>query len=358
MKRARQVGKTTISKQLLEKHNGIYFNADKLQIRDLFESKNVSKIISNLDGKTFAIIDEAQKIPGIGEVLKILIDEHPEIQWLATGSSSFDLANETAEPLTGRKKTFTLFPLSISEMKIPTLDFSETLESLLIYGSYPDIFLEKNESKKRLLLNELSNDYLYKDVLEFELLKKSDLLHKLLQAIALQLGSEVSHHELAVMLQTSPETIQRYLSLLEKSFVIFPLSSFSRNLQKELGKKKKYYFYDLGIRNSLIQNMAQITLRNDIGALWENFCIVERMKYIQKQERIVNNYFWRTYDQKEINFIEEDGILRAFEMKWNTKKIKKAPKDFLEAYNNVIFSNITPDNFLEEFIQYQTHLTL
>jgi predicted AAA+ superfamily ATPase len=342
---ARQVGKTTLCKHILKERDGVFFNAEKPWLRQLFLSRNISAILSSLEGKNLGIIDEAQKIFGIGEILKLLVDERPDIQWIATGSSSFDLANETAEPLTGRKITFTLYPPSLSELEISPLVFGEKLESLLVYGSYPAVVLEENMDRKKLLLSELASDYLYKDVLEFETLKRPDILLKLLQALALQLGSEVSLRELSVLLKTSGETIERYLSLLEKSFVIFPLSSFARNLRKELVRKKKYFFYDLGIRNALIQNMAPISLRNDRGALWENFCILERRKFLQRENLMANSYFWRTYDQKEIDYVEErEGTLTAFEMKWSTQKKVKIPKDFRLSYPVSEFLVLTPEN--------------
>lgn len=344
---ARQVGKTTLCKQLISKHNGVYFNAERPNVKQMLEEKNIPLLLASLTGKTFGVIDEAQKVRGIEELLKILIDEYPHIQWIATGSSSFDLANETAEPLTGRKITFTLLPPSLQELSISPLSLSDSLESLLIYGSYPAIALESNFSHKKKLLLELSGDYLYKDVLEFEALKKPNILSKLLQALALQLGSEVSLRELSIMLQTSGETIERYLSLLEKSFVIFPLSAYSKNLRNEIARKKKYYFYDVGIRNALLQNFSPIKLRGDIGALWENFCIIERKKRLQLDEKIKNSYFWRNYQQKEIDYIEEEnGALQAFEMKWNTKKTAKLPKDFAVEYGirHEEFGIISPES--------------
>lgn len=292
-------------------------------------------------------MDEAQKIPEIGEILKLLIDTYPEKQFLATGSSSFDLANQTAEPLTGRKITFTLYPLALSELTQNKLTLHSRLEDFLLYGLYPDIIQSEGYEKKRIKLDELAGDYLYKDVLEFENLKRSDLLHKLLQALALQIGKEVSYHELAVLLQTSQETIQRYIQLLEKSFVIYRLSSFSRNLRKELGKKVKIFFYDLGIRNSLLQNFTPLHLRSDLGALWENFCINERKKMWQIKMQKTNQYFWRTYDQKEVDLVEErDGKLYGYEFKWGDK-IPKAPKDWLKTYSNASYEVVNRENYWE-----------
>ncbi len=349
---ARQVGKTTLCKQILKKHDGVYFSCEQENIKSLLRSRNISAFKLALNGKKLVVFDEAQKLIGIGEILKLFIDECPEIQIIATGSSSFDLANQTAEPLTGRKITFTLYPFSIKETGVSILDFSEKITEIMQFGLYPDIFNTHELQKKQQKLNELASDYLYKDVLEFENLKKSDLLMKLLKALALQVGSEVSYRELAQLLDTSGETILRYLNLLEKSFVIYRLASFSRNLRKELVRKQKIYFYDLGIRNSLIQNFAPLDLRTDTGFLWENFCIIERLKHNQAQNLSKNYYFWRTYDQKEIDFIEEsNGKLEAFEMKWSTKnKRVKVPKDFLETYPKSSFSVINPDNFFQDWV--------
>lgn len=344
---ARQVGKTTLSQFLVEKYQGLYLNCENLNVKELFSSRNPEKILNSIGEKNFIVLDEAQKIPEIGEILKLLIDTYPEKQFLVTGSSSFDLANQTAEPLTGRKITFTLYPLALSELTQNKLTLHSRLEDFLLYGLYPDIIQSEGYEKKRVKLDELAGDYLYKDVLEFENLKRSDLLHKLLQALALQIGNEVSYHELAVLLQASQETIQRYIQLLEKSFVIYRLSSFSRNLRKELGKKVKIFFYDLGIRNSLLQNFTPLHLRSDLGALWENFCINERKKMWQIKMQKTNQYFWRTYDQKEVDLVEErDGKLYGYEFKWGDK-IPKAPKDWLKTYENASYEVINRENYWE-----------
>ena len=345
---ARQVGKTTISKYLTEKHAGLYLNCERNEVKNVFLSRNPEKILSYVGEKKFIVLDEAQKIASIGEILKLLIDTYPERQFLATGSSSFNLANQTTEPLTGRKITFVLYPLSLTELNQNKFVLQNQLENFLLYGMYPDIVKTKSVDVKKVKLDELAGDYLYKDVLEFENLKRSDLLHKLLQALALQLGNEVSYHELAVLLQTSTETIQRYIQLLEQSFVIYRLSSLSRNLRKELAKKVKIFFYDLGVRNSILQNFTPIDLRNDIGALWENFCINERKKLMQRQMQKANTYFWRTYNQKEIDYIEEkDNFMKAFECKWNSKKIVKVPKDFADNYPQSSFNVINQENYFK-----------
>ena len=347
---ARQVGKTTLSKRLAAKYDGVFLNCERGSVKNLLQSRNISQFQLTLGERNCVILDEAQRIEGIGEILKLFVDEIPDIQIIATGSSSFDLANETAEPLTGRKVTFTLYPISVTEAGFSPVSFTESLPDILRYGLYPDILMTKDEKKKRILLDELASDYLYRDVLEYGHMKKPELLMKLLKAIALQLGSEVSLRELATLLQTSGETIDRYIHLLEQSFVIFRLPSFSRNLRKELAKKQKIYFFDLGIRNSLLQNFTPIDLRNDIGALWENFFITERMKHHQKNREKVNMYFWRTYDQKKIDLIEEkDGEIVATEIKWNNRKKKKLPRDFLLAYPESTTACVSPENFMTFF---------
>jgi len=350
---ARQVGKTTLSKEILRPYgkDARYINCETLDKQAYFNETNPQKIKSLLGNYKIIVLDEAQRIENIGLVLKVLIDEYPDLQIIATGSSSFDLSNKVIEPLTGRSITFQLFPLSVAEIKnnYDKLYIESKLESLLIFGNYPEIFNSSAKDAKT-LLNNLAANYLYKDVLEFEQLKKSDLLLKLLKLLALQIGSEVKINELATNLKTSSKTIERYLDLLEKTFVIFRLHAFNRNLRKEIGKSFKVYFYDLGIRNSLINNFNLLELRsaNEIGALWENFCIVERLKYNQARDYLANIYFWRTYDQKEIDYIEESGgALHTFEFKWSSAKKSKIPQEFLTTYKNSDFKLINRDNYLD-----------
>lgn len=345
---ARQVGKTTLVKALAKEYApSLYYNCEQLSVKEVMESGSAERMRTFLGDARLVILDEAQKIRNIGPALKILIDTYPEIQIVATGSSSFDLANQITEPLTGRNIKFTLYPLSLLEIsqKKQWSTIEESIDLFLRFGMYPDVIVESSQENMRVKLDEIAGDYLYKDVLEFERLKRSDLLIKLLQALALQLGNEVSLHELAVLLKTSPETIERYIHLLEQTFVIFRLPPFSRNLRKELAKKNKIYFYDTGIRNALLQNFTPLRNRTDIGSLWENFCIVERMKRNQAFGKKVNMYFWRTYDQKEIDYIEEaDGLLNAFEFKWSITKKTKAPREFLETYKKSSFEIITKEN--------------
>ena len=349
----RQVGKTTLSKELLDKHPGsLYLNCERPQVWEMIRSSNLERIRSAIGKAGLVVFDEAQKVPKIGQILKLLIDTYPEIQYLATGSSSFELSNELSEPLTGRNIKFIMYPLSIGELggEYDGIQLKEKLEELLVFGSYPDI-VSRPLIQKPALLDELTGDYLFRDVLRFDNVRRPDILVNLLKAIALQLSNEVSFRELSSLLKVSVETVQRYLHLLEQSFVLFSLNSFSRNMRNELARSKKYYFYDIGIRNSLIQNYAFPENRADIGALWENFCITERLKYNQAKGRRVNMYFWRTYQQKEIDLIEEaDGSLSAFEFKWG-KSNASVPKDFLKNYPEATYQVVTPDR-LFEFLGY------
>lgn len=339
---ARQVGKTTISKLLMADHGEDkckYFNCEVNASRKVFENDSLLEIVNNFDGKKFIVVDEAQKVNNIGSVLKQIYDEYPDIQIIATGSSSFELGNKLSEPLTGRNVRYTIYPLSVKELSqvYGYMGMEEKLESLLRFGSYPAIF-DRSESEAKELLDVLSSDYLYRDILALEDIKKPALLEKLLSALAFQLGNEVNFNELAKLLDTTPPTVERYINLLEKCFVIYRLNSFSRNARNELKKGFKVYFYDLGIRNSLIQAYNSIEFRDDIGALWENFCVMERIKQIQANREGGNLYFWRSYlPDKEIDFIEErDGKLFTYEFKWNPKASGNArlPKNFLESYGS------------------------
>ena len=348
----RQVGKTTLVNELIKtRQDAVYMNCERQAVYELLDSRNPERIMQHIGENNMVVFDEAQKIPKIGELLKLLIDTYPEIQYIATGSSSFDLTNVLSEPLTGRNVKFIMYPLSLVELSAhyDKIRQDEMLEDLLLYGSYPDI-VGRTQKQKEKLLEELSSDYLFKDVLKFENIRRSDILLNLLKAIALQAGHEVSLRELSNMLNVAVDTIQRYITLLEKSFVLLSLSSFSRNLRSEISKGKKYFFYDLGIRNSLLQNFTPLSGRNDLGQLWENFCLIERIKYNQFIERRVNMYFWRTYQQQEIDLIEEhSGKLHAFEFKWNPKKSTKAPQSFIKAYPESEYTIINRKNY-QDFI--------
>lgn len=347
---ARQVGKTTLCKNILSNFKeGKYVNCELLQNKTALETTNNESLKAFLGDAKLIVLDEAQKIANIGLILKIIIDTYPDIQIIATGSSSFELANKTSEPLTGRARRYLLLPLSIKEIsqEFDAPNIQAKLENTLRYGSYPKVF-NQSEKEAEEELNEIASNYLYRDVLEFNQLKKPELILNLLRTLALQLGNEVSYTELANLLGQNSHTIATYIEVLEKSFIIFRLRSFSRNLRKEIGKRYKIYFYDLGIRNSLIQNYNRLELRNDVGALWENFCIIERIKANENNRRFVNNYFWRTYDQKEIDYIEErDGKLSAFEFKWQAKPKGKIPQEFLDTYTNSDFKMIDKNNFLD-----------
>ena len=347
---ARRVGKTTMSKMLLEKYpNSKYINCELLQNKTALETTN-SELLKNFIGNfSLVILDEAQHIENIGLVLKIIVDTFPDIQVIATGSSSFDLRNKVSEPLTGRSRRFLLYPFSIEELRNETgqIETDARLKSILRFGLYPEV-VNKPEEEAIEELNDIASNYLYKDVLQFERLKRPELLLNLLRAIALQTGNELSYNEISRLLGENIHTIKRYIELLEKSFVIFRLTSFSRNLRKEIGKGQKIYFYDLGIRNAIIQNFNPLELRNDIGALWENFCIAERIKFLNNHRIFANTYFWRTYDQKEIDFIEEyGGKLHTFEFKYNEKAKVKVPSGFLNEYAESSFHVIHSRNYFD-----------
>jgi len=349
---ARQVGKTTLVKEIMKDiQDSLYLNCETNRIYELLESRNIERIKAYIGHSKLVVFDEAQKIKDIGLLLKIIHDTWPEVQIIATGSSSFNLLNEISEPLTGRNVKFLMYPLSYSELgkkhHVSTLD--DRLELFMRFGLYPDI-VDRPESQKIKLLEELVSDYLFRDVLTFETIKRPDVLNRLVKALALQCGNEVSFTELSKLLKVSVETIQRYIEILERSFIIFRLGSFSRNLRKELARSQKFYFYDLGLRNSLIQNFNIFENRNDVGSLWENFCIVERMKANQLNNRSVNQYFWRTYDQKEIDLIEESGgKLSAYEFKLNPPEKYKMPNEFLRTYPGSEFNIVHRNNYYSFF---------
>lgn len=351
---ARRVGKTTLAHQILaiESAKGKrthYINCELLEAQRSLQTTNENLLAHYLGNHDLVVLDEAQSIENIGLVLKIIADTFPHIQIVATGSSSFDLSNRVSEPLTGRVRTFILYPLSIAEIA-ENAGFhtaQSSMEKILKYGLYPSIF-RSSESEARIELLELAGNYLYKDALTFENLKNSKTLLNLLELLALQLGNEVSYSELSCKLGISHHTVKRYIDLLEKSFIIFHLRAFSRNLRNEIVKSQKIYFYDLGIRNALLQNFAQLQLRQDIGAIWENFCIVERMKKNQASGHYAKLYFWRQYSGQEVDLIEEhDGILNAYEFKFSPKAKVKLPKHFIETYTPKSFHVIHSDNWFD-----------
>jgi hypothetical protein len=347
----RRCGKTTLLNKFLEKFNEKYLlvNGEDITIQEYLSSQSIEKLKNFVGKNKLLAIDEAQKIKDIGLNLKLIVDHIKGIKIIATGSSTFDLFKNIGEPLTGRKFTLKLFPLAQLEiMQIEEKFKTEAnLENRLIYGSYPEIITTNDNQQRERQLKEVVNSYLYKDILELNGLRQSDKLIRLLQLLALQVGQEVSYSELGVQLGLSKNTIEKYLDLLEKVFVVYKLTGFSRNLRKEVSKNPHYYFYDNGIRNALINNFNQLHIRNDVGALWENYIIIERIK---KQEYLgisANNYFWRTYDQKEIDLIEEkEGKLYGYEIKWKKDKTKP-PKEWIESYKNTGFNLINKKNYLE-----------
>ncbi|MFW6257770.1 MAG: ATP-binding protein [Prolixibacteraceae bacterium] len=348
---ARQTGKTTLLKKLIANRNNVlWLNADEPDTIALFEHSTSTRLKSVFSGKNLVVIDEAQRIENVGLKLKLITDQIPGIQLIATGSSSFDLANKVNEPLTGRKWEYKLFPLSYSELvqENGILEENRLVPHRLIYGYYPEVVTHPGNEKE--ILKQLSDSYLYKDILMWERIKKPEKLIKLLQALALQIGSEISYNNIGSLLGLDNQTVERYIQLLEQTFVIFRLPAFSRNHRKELKRGRKIYFYDNGIRNALLANFNLPELRNDIGALWENFIISERMKYLHYNQIWVNSWFWRTQDQQEIDYIEEkDGILHAYEIKWSEKKKPFLSKSFAKTYPNHEYRIINPKNF-DEFL--------
>lgn len=353
---ARQVGKSTLFRQILEDDSLnvpqgeiLVLSGDEPEVRDLLGNVNVAELRQLIGNHRMVILDEAQRIKGIGITLKMIADHFPGVQLLATGSSSFLLQGQFNEPLTGRKFEFHLYPISTQELYDDggLLRVKQTLEARLVYGSYPDIINGANDVRE--LLMNLSGSYMYQDLLSMEGIRRPALLEKLLVALALQVGSEASYNELAQTVGTDSKTVEKYVNLLEKCYIVFRLNALNRNIRTELKKSKKIYFYDNGIRNAVIQNLSPLNLRQDVGALWENFVISERLKYNHYNGRYVNAYFWRTTQQQEIDYVEEsDGAFTAFEMKWNPRKGAVAlPENFLRAYPTATAAVITPENFLE-----------
>lgn len=346
----RQVGKTTLLRQLIEdeKQSCLWLNCDNTDDRLDLEEATITKLKSIIGSHKLLIIDEAQRVKNIGLTLKLIVDGIPGVQVIASGSSALELANEMKEPLTGRKREFNLFPLSTQEMVNHTSKREERrlLEMRLVYGFYPEVI--NRPSNAREILEELTDSYLYKDILNLDQVRKPVILQKLLLALALQLGSEVTYNELGNTVGIDKETAEKYIDLLEKSFVIFKLNSFSRNMRREIKKGKKIYFWDNGIRNVIINNLNQLPLRNDKGALWENFIISERMKYLHYNRLRSNVYFWRTTTGLELDWLEErGGALHAFEAKWNPKRRALLPASFREAYPGTIHQVVSPDNYLD-----------
>ncbi|MCX6243390.1 MAG: ATP-binding protein [Bacteroidetes bacterium] len=346
----RQSGKTTLSKQIIREMElkTLMINADQSKYIDVLSSRDLGKLRSLVAGYELLFIDEGQRIPEIGINLKIMHDELPELKTLVTGSSSFMLSGRVSESLAGRKRIFTLLPLSMQELARFNNPFAlnDQLEERLIFGSYPEVVTTVNNAEKEYYLRDISSSLIFKDILELEMIKYPLKIRDLLKLLAYQMGSQVSLHELGVKLGLNRETVERYLFLLEQSFVIFKLPAFSHNPRKEISKSQKYYFYDTGIRNILIDNMKYLNDRNDSGALWENFIIAERQKYLLFNQKNVNRFFWRTYSGTEIDYVEEyKGEYFAYEIKSGKSKTRTPVSWSSEYGSNYI--NINKDNYLE-----------
>jgi predicted AAA+ superfamily ATPase len=351
---ARRTGKTTLLKAITEKlaeKRVLILNGEDLTAAEILSSGR-AEILKNLtQDYDYLLLDEAQSINGIGKNLKLLIDTRPELIVLATGSASFDLRNQLGEPLTGRSIHFMLYPIAFGELNLDYLETVKKLPQLMVYGSYPQILIEENEKDKRRLLENIKNGYLLKDILMLGNLKDSVFVLNLLRLVAFQIGNEVSFNELANQLGTTVKTVQRYLDILEKTFVLFRLNGFSRNLRKEITKSSRYYFWDNGIRNVIINNFKPLEQRDDAEKLWENYCVSERIKKQVYQETFAEFYFWRTYDQQAIDLLQvADEEISAFEFKWS-KKSARIPKAFQSQYPEADFQVINKEN-MHEFLTF------
>ena len=347
---ARQTGKTTLSNDILDNVRGnvLKVNGDELRYIDVLSSRDLTKMKLLINGHDILFIDEAQRIPDIGINLKIIHDNIPDVKLLVTGSSSLDLANKVKEPLTGRTSTYTLYPISLSELSKTNsvIELQSRLEEFMVYGLYPELFNLESINKKEKYLRELAGSYLYKDIFDISRIRNTSKIRDLLKLLALQIGSEVSLNELGNNLGLNLETVNAYINLLEKSFIVFRLSGFNRNLRKEISKRDKIFFWDMGIRNSIIDNFSSVSLRTDTGAMWENFIISERLKYLSYNEIYASSYFWRTYTGAELDYVEEiNGELSGYEIKYKKPKLKP-PKTWVDNYSNN-YKCITTDNFWE-----------
>ena len=345
----RQVGKTTVVRAVAQAIDidYLYLNADEPDVPQLLSGKSSTELKALIGDRKLVLLDEAQRIEDIGLRLKLLVDRYPEIQLLVTGSSSLELSNRAQEPLTGRKFEYQLYPLCYAELEqhFGVLETNRLVEDRLLYGGYPEIVTAPGEQRIE-RLKTLASSYLYKDILALQDVRKPELLARLLQALAFQIGSQVSYQELSRLLRVDNQTIERYVDLLEKAFVIFRLGSFSRNLRTELKRSKKIFFWDTGIRNALISNFQPMALRQDKEALWENYLVAERLKINHYQKRYANTYFWRTHAQQELDYLEErDGRLYAFEFTWNPKKKKRIPASFLTGYPGAVTQVVDRENF-------------
>ena len=350
----RRVGKTELIKKMIAGFAGKIYSGsgDNMEVRELLSAQNLSQLQTAFGNYQMLFIDEAQRIPEVGYGLKLLIDNFPEMSILVTGSSSFDLSNKIGEPLTGRNTIRTLFPVSVLELheQFGGMYVLEKLEELVIYGAYPEVLNAFSADEKKEYLMSIRDSYLLKDILELENIRNPSKLNDLLKLLAFQIGQEVSLNELSNGLGIARQSVERYLDLLEKTFIIKRVGGFSRNLRKEVVKTARYYFWDNGIRNAIINNFNLPPQRDDIGMLWENFLFMERLKTKSYQRIFSNDYFWRTYDQQEVDLVEDrEGKLFAYEFKWSPRKAK-VPKAWADAYPGSEFQVISKENFLKFLI--------
>ncbi|SDQ90431.1 ATP-binding protein [Flagellimonas zhangzhouensis] len=345
----RQVGKTTLINSILENRDHLFLDGDDSTVRNLLTNPNTEQLKSIIGNYKTLFIDEAQRIENIGLTLKIITDQFKKVQLLVSGSSAFELNNQTSEPLTGRKWEYKLYPISWQELEdsIGYVKSEQQLELRILYGMYPDVINHPGDEIE--VLKQLTNSYLYKDIFAFSGIRKPQVLEKLLRALALQLGSEVSYNELAQLVGVDKNTVSNYIDVLEKGYVIFRLSSFSRNLRNEIKTNQKIYFYDTGVRNAIIGNFNLLDSRSDKGGLWENFLIAQRIKKLAYDGSLSNSYFWRTKQQQEVDYVEEvSGKITGYEFKWSEKAKAKLPKSFMESYNATI--EVIHRNNFREFV--------
>lgn len=351
----RRVGKTTLLNQWLDRQSDrriLSVIGDDIRIREVFASESLDELKRLAASYDIIAIDEAQQVPSIGLGMKMLVDAFPEKQFFLTGSSSFELSGQVGEPLTGRHFTVVLLPIAQSEIHLGSFELKGALDQFLIYGSYPETLLTEDPREKERILNELVSSYLYRDILALERVKSPDLVRDIARMIAFQIGAEVSLNEIATALRADVKTVGRYLDVLEKMFVIKRVRGFSRNLRTEITKKARYYFLDNGVRNAVIGQFSPLALRNDAGALWENFCFTELLKHETFTGSESTFYFWRTHQGQEIDVIRETrGSISAFECKWSPRAKVRVPTAFANAYPDVPFAVITPDNYLDMFLE-------
>lgn len=348
---ARQVGKSTLITEIMRavSYDALYLSGEDSFVQSWLSSQSIENLKSHISGKELIIIDEAQKVPHIGINLKLIVDHIKNIRIIATGSSSFELSDQVGEPLVGRKWQFMLYPVAQMELnQMEALHETQArLETRMLYGSYPDVITHENVEEKREIIQSIVDHYLYKDLLAFDEVRKSQKIVDILKLLAFQIGREVSLNEIGSAIHLNSRTVGRYLDLLEKVFVIKRVGGFSRNLRKEVTKNARYYFYDNGVRNAIINNFNDIKTRDDVGMLWENYLFMERMKKQEYYKLYANNYFWRTYDQKEIDLVEErEGSLFGYEFKWSPKRTR-VPREWIEMYHNAHYEVITPENYLK-----------